>query len=349
MKENIVFSTLLAGNASDASLLDAWLDERGSERTLEQIPLPKEIVNARQDNARLLADAGDYDRAVAPGQIRILSKRFTADPDCIPYVAVLEEWDDDLWLVAPFSSYTYPATPGEMATRIRTLGLRVLQIWNARTVQTKLLEKSFLFGTLDGHVRQNAADLFRHEFSGKELPSTFDALTGPAVIYDADPRRDYLDECIGRLRPLSTAVKATARLIAEAQSRDSAGDAKGGVIPVDWDAVAASYRARPFWGEPEYKEALAAGNETNVTDTFVLGESELTVEYSPEEKRARLTIYDSKDRPDAAYDGYGVLGRDGEFLGVFREGAMNVPAELVEGGFQLVDSDGSAVDLKKKN
>ena len=123
---NTLYASLLAGTPEDAGLLDAWLDERSADRESCRHELPETIASVRQDNRRLSQAAGNYDGDIAPGQIRILSKRFTADPDLIPYVAVLGKSEEGRWLVAPFSQYSYPATPGEMATGIRHYGLRVM-------------------------------------------------------------------------------------------------------------------------------------------------------------------------------------------------------------------------------
>jgi len=361
------YAMMLTDNGPDAELLDAWLSERIDSQTEGGT---SDALPAGSADGTGLGDAClPYDETVCPGQVRILSKRFVADPQKVPYVAVIEQWEDNVWLVAPFSRYAYPATPGEMTTRIGNCGLHVLQVWNARTVRTRLLEKSFLFGELDEHVRQNAADLFRHEMSGKALPASFDALTGPAMTFEADPRQDYLEESVAQLRPLSTAVKATDRVLAEIygsmpeETKAESGTEEAPVVPaedpmaskvvlVDFSQVRARQSENtvvlPFFGEAEYANALAAGNEVDVTQTFQVCKDELSLEYSPEEKMARLTFYDSEDRPNAAYDGYGIFGTGFEFLGVFKDGMATVPAESVKNWFQLVDPEGNAVALAEK-
>lgn len=334
--KNTLYATLLADNPYDAELLDAWLDERTAG--VDNVELPDEIASIRQDNRRLANSVGEYDGDIALGQIRILSKRFTADPDVIPYVAVLEEWHEGMWLVVPFSQYSYPATPGEMATGMRHLGLRVMQAWNARTMHDSLLAKSYLFGELSDDVRQDCLSLFRHEMGGRALPEDFRALRGGAITMEADPRRDYIAETIARLQPLSTAVKATERAYSENLilvdfSKAREGKEEGTVL-------------QPLYGTEEFRLA-AGGKPMPTTERFRTVGTELTLMYSPEEGTAIFTFWDKNDCPDSSYDGCSVLGTGGVFLGSFRNGSLSVPADAVKGWFQITDKNGNAVKLDR--
>ncbi|MBR4170795.1 MAG: hypothetical protein IKR48_04005 [Kiritimatiellae bacterium] len=336
--ENSLYASLLSDTPEDAIMLDAWLDERTAdlERTMDN--LPEEIKSVRQNNRRLACSVGSFDKEIAPGQIRILSKRFTTDPDVIPYVAVLEEWHEGMWLVIPFSQYSYPATPGEMTTGLRHLGLRVMQVWNARTMQEPLLAKSFLFGELPDSVCQDGLSLFRHEMGGVDLPEGFDSLRGCAITMEADPRRDYVAETIARLCPLSTAVKATERIRAEVERRELS-DKMGREF--------AKRIAKPKFIEEEMK--LAAGTRKPRTECYDVGGISLDLEFSPETDAVVMTFYDEQDEKFLGYDGYGVIGRDEEFLGAFLDGSIRVSAEAVRGSFMLVDRDGGAVEIKARD
>ncbi len=324
--KNSLYATLLTGNPHDAGLVDAWLDERIASSA--SVDLPDEITSTRQDNNRLAkaVTADEYDGNIAPGQIRILSKRFTADPDVIPYVAVLEQWSEGMWLVAPFSQYSYPATPGEMTTGIRHVGLRVMQAWNARTMHGCLLAKSFLFGELPDDVRQECLALFRHETGGRDLPEGFKALRGCAITIEGDPRRDYVAETISRLRPLSTAVKATEWALADCQA----------VIP-------GGTRDPSFWIRREV--SVAAGSTLPVTQKCKVHESELWLTHDPEQKKVLMAFYDSDGEPTHEYDGCAVLGRGIEFLGTFLDGTLSVPDDAVLENFKLTDPDGCPIEF----
>lgn len=197
-----VFASLLSAKPEDAGMIAAWMADREAEKDVMNM----EVMTCRHDATRLNEVRGDYDGNVSVGDIRILSKQFTSEPDVIPYVAVLEEWEKGMWLIVPFSHYATPATPGEMSTDIDMRGLRVLQVWNGRTVQDDILKKSFLFDRLSDKVREDALALFRHEMGGVDLPTSFSAQRGVPIVNEADPRREYLKECIERLNPLSEAV-----------------------------------------------------------------------------------------------------------------------------------------------
>ena len=337
MKDNTLYASLLAENADDAGLIDAWLDERSAdlERRLEN--LPDDITSTGLDEKRLAESKGSYDDKIEIGQIRILSKRFAKDDNAIPYIVVLEKWQDDMWLVAPFSHYSYPATPGEMTTGIRNVGLRVIQAWNARTIQTELLTKSFVFGQLEEAVVREAAALFRNQLASTKLPEDFSALRGPAIIMDADPRHEYIAETIARLRPLSTVVHAMERMrtaVDFAFDEEARREKDNGSV---W---------QPFYGREDY--ALAAGEkECQRTEVFKVEETELSVTYSPEDGITIFTFYGRDDEPDGRYNGYGLLG-GGKFLGTFRNGTISVLSESVKDWYQVVDCSGQEVVLVRK-
>lgn len=217
------FASLLSAQPSDADSIAAWMAERETEREVDL--MNKEEV--RQDNERLATVADAYDTTIAQSQIRILSKCCTSNPDIIPYVAVIDKWDEGMWLIIPFSRYNTPATPGEMKTGMATRGLRVLQAWNGRTVQETLLKNSYLFGELPEKVCACALKLFRSQFTGANLPESFDVECGAPIEVVGDPRHEYLAEEIARLQPLSDAVMAeaehpnvTMQLVKDGLSRD---------------------------------------------------------------------------------------------------------------------------------
>ncbi len=197
-----VYASLLSSTPSDAKSIASWLADREAARDVMKMNVEETV----QDSARMATASDEYDDNIAVSQIRILSKQYTTEPDVIPYIAVVDKWDDDMWLIVPFSPYKTPATLGEMETGLDTYGLHVLQAWNGRTVQDAILKKSYLFGELSEKVRKEALALFRYEFGGVPLPSDFSARRGCPIVEAADPRREYLDECIKRLEPLAEAV-----------------------------------------------------------------------------------------------------------------------------------------------
>lgn len=337
MNKNLsTYATLFTETPEEAKLFESWLDEREGEREVRAMQ-NDDHESVVIDDVKIASACSGYDKGVAPGQIRLLSKRYTEEPWILPYVVVLEKWDDAMWLVAPFSQYATPATPGEMSSGIDLFGQKVIQAWNARTVQEQLVEMSFLCGELDESVVREAAALFRNQLADTELPDGFSALRGPAIIMDADPRREYIAETVARLRPLSTAVHAMERIRAAVDFAfgDEAGREKetGSV----W---------RPFYGREDC--ALAAGGqERQRSEVFKVEEAELSVTYSPEDGVTIFTFYGCDDEPDGRYDGYGLIG-GGKFLGTFRNGTISVPSGDVKDWYQVVDRSGNEISLARK-
>ena len=255
-----VFASLLSAKPEDAGMIAAWMADREAEKDMMNM----EVVTCGHDATRLNEIRGGYEGNISVGDVRILSKQFTSEPDIIPYVAVLEEWEKDVWLIVPFSHYATPATPGEMSTGIDMHGLRVLQVGNGRTVQDDILKKSFLFDRLSDNVREDALALFRYEMGGVDLPASFSAQRGVPIINEDDPRREYLKECVERLNPLSEAVLAKAEQVTNVSCGVPLSKGIGGTKQDLADQLALQLPA-DFWKnaiarskEPSLQYALAA-------------------------------------------------------------------------------------------
>ena len=104
---------------------------------------------------------------------------------------------------------------------------------------------------------------------------------------------------------------------------------------------------QPLYGAEEFRLA-AAGKPLPSTERFRMLGAELTLMYSPEAETTVFTFWGKDDCPDASYDGCAVLGTGGEFLGVFRNGTLSVPADAVKGWFQITDKNGDALKLVRE-
>lgn len=255
-----VYASLLSATPSDAENLASWLADREAENEAKMM----EVDETVQDEKLMATVSGRYDEEIAVSQIRILSKRYTSEPDIIPYVAVIDKWDDEMWLIVPFSHYNTPATPGEMATGLIAYGLHVLQAWNGRTVQDSILKNSYLVGTISDEVRNDALALFRHQMFGSKLPESFASYRGSPIVEASDPRREYLSECIERLNPLSEAVLAKAEQVTNVSCGVPLSKGIGGTKQDLPDQLALQLSA-DFWKnaiarskEPSLQYALAA-------------------------------------------------------------------------------------------
>jgi len=140
-----------------------------------------------------------FDRPIAVGQVRLLSPELTPDTDRPVFVAVFGDWDEGEVLMAPFSPFSVPATAGEWLTGRTTPVLRVLEIWNARSVPDAALEKSWLVDDFADAECKTAWHIFEHEALGKALAVDLEQQVGPPLVHPDDPRRQYLDEEFARL------------------------------------------------------------------------------------------------------------------------------------------------------
>lgn len=327
MKEKL-FSRILADNDADAALLDAWLAERDADLALREAP--DEPVPFTVDAERLADAADPYDEDVRPGQIRALSTEYVSDDLAFPFVAVLDRWMEDLWIVVPFSPYSYPATDAEMATGIPLAGRRVLQCWNARTAHGDLVGRGYVLGLLDERTRADALALFRHAVTGTPLPESFRALVGSPVLSKADPRREYLAESTARYAPLTQAARHHEEWLALVERMAERKD---------------SFRTASFVHPAcfERREALAAGDKARETsETFLVPAFgvELDVKHSPDEGKVRLVVYGPDGERDAkALQGFAVVAKDGTPVGTIDFGVLVAEASALAAGFLVLDPE----------
>ena len=124
------------------------------------------------------------------------------------YVAVLGKKADGSFLIAPFGRFSLPAVPGEWRTRIRPPPLRVLCVWNARTIPAAAAALSWRAGRLQpGKVRQ-ALELHDHLRSGAALASISDRDIGPPLRHPLDPRLQYQAEEADAIEGFLTAAES---------------------------------------------------------------------------------------------------------------------------------------------
>lgn len=198
-----------------------------------------------------------FDRPIAVGQIRLLSSELTPDTDRPLFVAVFGDWDEGEVLIAPFSPFSVPAIPGEWLTARTTPVLRVLQIWNARTVPIAVLEKSWRVDDFADKECETAWHIFEHEALGRELASEVEEQVGPPLVHADDPRRQYLDEEFERL--------ALLQALAESVSPDTSDQDThaGSPIIVEFKGDRSANSDATF--DDEYALELAAG-ESNLPE-----------------------------------------------------------------------------------
>jgi hypothetical protein len=199
--------TLVKPSGKRLKFLDRWLKERSLDLALRNsTAAPKP---AARPNAPAVPLA-PKDWNVEKGDIRLLGK------DCVDvparpliYVAVLDLYDDEgMALIAPFSPYAAPATAGEWQTPIAAEPLRVLELWNARSVPLFRIAQSWRCETMKTAELKAAQNILRHIISGEIMPAKLREQTGLPVFQENDPRLAYLEEEIQLLAPLTAAAHA---------------------------------------------------------------------------------------------------------------------------------------------
>ncbi len=126
------------------------------------------------------------------GCIGLLAPR-DDEPDAPPlYLAMLTDPARSGWLAIPFSRFTVPATPGEMISGRPAAALRVLALWNSRSLANSLTGW-VLESLTDREVAQLSRAVSAVRATGR-LPADLAATGGPPLTHPDDPRRLYLHE-----------------------------------------------------------------------------------------------------------------------------------------------------------
>ncbi len=234
-----------------------------------------------------------FDTDLQTGQIRILR-----DAESITYVVLLEKQGEDAYLTVPFSHYDDPATDQEFKTGYDGgMYLRVLQLWNKRTLHTETLEQSWLVGELPAADCEDARQLLHAE----SVPARILDNTGTPLDGIHDIRRQYMHE-----------ERAVFRKIDEAEvSRRSA-------CIFSWD----QYAIPPLWEQEEWSLAAGEEQQNRFVECMVEGYGEvISVEYSPQGNKLLVKVYTaSKDAYSPTFDGWDLVGVDTHALGQIARG-----------------------------
>lgn len=290
---------------------------------------PEEDAAARAECARLVRP---FDAGVEAGQVRLLW-----GIDSIAYALVVRKWDESSWLVLPFSPFSVPATDTELKARTDGgLGLRVLELWNAFSLETETVEKSWLVHTLSADETRDALDAWRWTVGVGELTEEQLARTGLPITNRRDPRVEYRKGEIAKF----------AKYLAE----DFAlGERKAWVASVR--EMLAGRTAAPFRRAAAFGKdlALAAAGVTEAVsaDCEVAGfEGKVHVRYNPEEKVLSIRVFGADGEYSEALGGWGVFGKDAEWLGVIDGSSFrHAFTDAFDGILAIADPDGEAQPL----
>jgi hypothetical protein len=148
-----------------------------------------------------VAESHDAADRLHAGSVLLLDPALTPNIAEPVYLALLKEWDAFSWLCAPFSLFGAPCLPAELLTERDSGPLRVLQLWNARTIPDAVLEQSWFVDTLSRTEQADALEIFSAQYSGN-YPARLLGRTGPPIVVEHDPRIDYQRQAIAGLATL---------------------------------------------------------------------------------------------------------------------------------------------------
>ena len=267
------------------------------------------------------------------GQVRVLK-----DTAQLVYVLLAKKWDDSSFFVIPFSSYSQPATDMELAVKNRGgLGLRVLQVWNARSLQVETLRKGWLVGYLPQEDIDDALSLWNYRIGGVEPAKDVIARTGVPICRSDDPRLKYQEESIADFAEVDEADIA----IIEREDEETSG------IIFEFSPPAAFAKSPIFEGEEQFALAAADAESVVASICHVDGfDGSVEVQYVPSERMLYLRVYGADDNVSTALDGWGVLGSKAEVLGYFQNGILKAEVEKsFDGRLMLLDKEGKTYPL----
>lgn len=299
---------------------------------------------------RRLADPGIADIAPEVGQIRLLAGWLVPEARRPVYVAVLFAWEGNVFLIAPYGPFPEPATTAELLTGRPAAALRVLALWNGRTVPPALLaEGSRFVDRLAPEELQAARTVFRHAFSGEDMPEEVWSRVGCPIVHPRDPRIAYQDEETQLLTTLTSLADTKAEnSLVESQPKEtprfgtepSRTSGRGGIqVPLQaaWHHEQFSLSAAPL---------AEVGHQKFLAPEFKV---EIVARFDPSAPRRWIVVY-PQDGPglSRALHGCRVLIRTKD-KSEWREAApindcmVDLPVEATE--FILLTSNGTEIKI----
>ena len=293
---------------------------------------PEEAAAAREECAKLVRP---FDEDISVGQVRAISG--TRD---VTYVLVARQWDEQSWLVIPFSSFSMPATDTELKLKIDGgLGLRVVQLWNARSLLTETIAKSWLVHTLSDNDVADVCSAWQWSVGIGELTDDQLSRTGMPIMRRDDPRIEYEDAALANFAELDAADFAdTKRKAWLASVQEAMGD-----------VVKSPFRQSPVF-ESDYALAAADAEKPISADCAVAGfDGTVHVRYNPSSRNLNIQVFGADGNESVELDGWSVFGGGDEPLGLVEDATFDyVFSGRFDGVIALADEDGNVFPLNSE-
>jgi hypothetical protein len=278
--------------------------------------------------------------ALRPGAIRLMGEDALPKFPRLLYVAVLRQIDEELLLVAPFSSYAEPATKGELLTEREDSPLRVLELWCAHTVPREIIAKGWLVDSMTQQEQDDAWAVFNHVFTGWPLPEHVKLRVGLPIRHPRDPRIEYQQSEMSLFRPWREFASSVQETTKETEDLDPFPVELLNVV--EWSEgrelpVAALGRVKPSRRAP----FIPIYRAIEGTDLI------LSIKRQSDGKTCRITILEHKQKPPSnKLDGAAFVPSRGRQV-IIRRGQATCPLSAIHPhGFKLVGQDGSRLRLR---
>jgi hypothetical protein len=313
-------------------ILSRWLIERDAELVFRQLDGEKPLTTAPTEELHI---AQSFDQKIInnyaeeppeTGQIRLLAPEQFNEQSRPVYVAVIKEWEDNIWLTAPFSSYTVPALPGELLMQRPETPLQVLCVWNTRTIPSRAFQTSWIAGTMTAQELEDAWNLFRAVSTGSAIPENIAPRTGPHVLRENDPRIMYQQEELEMLDIW----------------QNSSSQVADNIISMNWLVSDMN----------DHSMRLAADDTTSVfqprqwtTDT-----EEITIDIQPdyESQMCLVMIFDDNGEISTRLDDYIIRIPETNVSVKISAGHAAIPMRQLLSGLALNDAAGNPVTVRIK-
>ncbi len=127
-----------------------------------------------------------------PGEIRLLQPHGDAAPVFVAVATPNPDQRPGTCLCVPFSRLGEPAMPGELTSGRAEAPVRVLCLWNTRTVAGAQLAGSWVTDHLAAEELERLNDAVQSWRTIGQVPITLRHAVGPPLRHPEDPRRAYL-------------------------------------------------------------------------------------------------------------------------------------------------------------
>ena len=318
-------------SVAEQALLEAWLTEFYADLALRSVDIVEDSGSGRVlDTSGVITqwpdEVGPGDAEPEPGAIRLMHPTVPGMGSRLYYLAVLRREASRGWLCTPFSPYSTPASPGEVASGIDEPGLRVISLWNARTISDEVIAQSWPSGRLPDELRSRCEALLEDPPHSWLLAARRWETQGPRVVHSLDPRHDYMAE------ELATAVG----LNRDGSEGGEEGESHGRMIEYP-DASSDQLLVAAEKGVPYGMVATYAVEDGPLVINFWMGSRTMLL----------VRVVDQDDRPSSALDGHRLIGPRDIVSPRISTGCLTVPRAYMRDDLRLQAPDESTLDLRR--